>query len=256
VDFFEGYEKVQVDPAVLTKKRVVYIPEFTQDHDFHTKMSWYKIPEIRFSDYVECLKDVYAAREAPIVVHPDDRDPFTQAVLPFSEENEIFRQREKNVSMKLGYFHQKLAGKFPGYKTLKDGHESGLDVIKEDGTELWEWKNRHNTMNSSSARGVEDKLLKALSRGMKAFLVQVNCPNGKVCRYKMAGAIIILNGKQAYERISGRENFFDDLQSTIASTFEKFSTWTEIQQFVAQLPVPVSPGPRCQSVCTEQIYHT
>jgi hypothetical protein len=217
-------------------------------------MEWYKIPEIRFSDYVECLKDVYAAREAPITVITDERDPFTQAVMPFDVEREIFRQREKNVSMKLGYFHQKLAGKFPGYKTLKDGHESGLDVIKEDGTELWEWKNRHNTMNSGSAKSVEQKLSDALAKGMKAFLVQVNCPNGRVIRYKMPEAIRILNGKQAYAYISGREDFFEDLQSTIAATFTKF-TWSEIRQFAAQPPEPVSQEPRSQSVCTEPPSH-
>jgi hypothetical protein len=218
-------------------------------------MEWYKIPEIRFSDYVECLKDVYAAREAHISMIADERDPFTQAVLPFNMEMEIFRQREKNVSMKLGYFHQKLAGKFPGYKTLKDGHESGLDVIKEDGTELWEWKNRHNTMNSGSAKSVEQKLSDALAKGMKAFLVQVNCPNGKVMRHKMPAAISILNGKQAYAHMAGRESFFEDLQCTIAATFTKFITWSEIQQFAAQQPEPASQAPHCQSACTEPPSH-
>jgi len=213
-------------------------------------MEWYQIPEIRFRDYVECLADIYAARAVKIPNQGDTRDKFTKAVLPFDQTHEIYRMREKKVAMAMGYFHQNLAGKFNGYRTLKNGTPSGLDVEKEDGSEFWEWKNRHNTMNSASAKETENKLMAQVNQGRRAFLVQVNCPGGKVNRYKMPAAIAILNGEQAYTYISGRTNFFSDLVVTLTETFGRFTTYSEIQQFAAQLPEPASPVPHSQSAYT------
>lgn len=218
--------------------------------EFPTKMEWYMIPEIRFRDYVECLGDIYAARSVTIPIQGDTRDAFTKAVISFDQDHEIFRMREKKISMAFGYFHQNLAGKFNGYQTLKNGTSSGLDVIKEDGSEFWEWKNRHNTMNAASAKETENKLMAQVNQGRRAFLVQVNCPGGKVSRFKMAAAITILNGEQAYAYISGRPNFFSDLITTLTETFVKFKTYSEIQQFAGQLHEPASQVPHSQSACT------
>lgn len=222
----------------------------TIQNEFQIKMEWYLIPEIKFQDYAECLGDIYAARSVNIPIQGDTRDAFTKAVMPFNQDHEIFRKREKKIAMAFGYFHQNLAGKFNGYQTLKNGTSSGLDVIKEDGSEFWEWKNRHNTMNAASAKETENKLMAQVNKGRRAFLVQVNCPGGKVSRFKMAAAITILNGEQAYAYISGRPNFFSDLIETLTATFVKFTTYSEIQQFAAQLPAPVSPAPHSQSACT------
>lgn len=199
-------------------------------------MEWYKIPEIRFRDFIECLRGVYLARDASVATTVDDRDPFTKACVPYSAEHEAFRQREKNVSMKFGYFHQNLMGKFHGYKSLKNGDVTGIDLVKEDGTEAWEIKNRHNTMNSGSAKTVENKLLKMVEKGVKAFVVQVNCPNGKVNRHAMPAVITVFTGQQAYAYLSKRDGFWDDLISTVSETFARFKTLEEVEQFAAQLP--------------------
>ena len=213
-------------------------------------MEWYRIPEIPFREYVSCLEVLYSARNVNIPIQGDTRDAFTKAVMPFNQDHEIFRMREKKMTMALGYFHQNLAGKFNGYRTLKNGSPSGLDVEKEDGSEFWEWKNRHNTMNAASAKTTEIKLMDKVNQGRRAFLVQVNCPGGKVSRFKMPAAIAILSGEQAYAYISGRPNFFSDLIETLTATFVKFKTYSEIQKFAAQLPEPVSQALHSQSACT------
>lgn len=216
---------------------------------------WYKIPEIRFGDYVASLKGVYDARTANIDVQTDERDAFTKAVIPFRLEDELWRQRDKKISMALGDFHQKLMGKFPGYTDLGVGHETGLDLMKNDETEYWEVKNRHNTMNSSSAETALKKLLIVKEGGAKVFLAEINCPGGRVNRYGWPTDVTVLNGEQAYTHLAGgRVTFWNDLIYTISETFRRFSTYSEIQQFAAQLPLPISQEQHSQSVCIEQPY--
>ena len=135
---------------------------------------WYRIPEIAFKDYVACLKEVYAVLEGKHKSKGCD-DVFLRTILAahsgMSAEAwgvaEEKRRHEKALTMKMGDFHEELAGKFPGYKTLKLGDETGCDVQKADGSEIWEFKNRDNTMNSSSAESVVAKLAAEAAKGKK-----------------------------------------------------------------------------------------
>ncbi|MCL2632752.1 MAG: Eco47II family restriction endonuclease [Coriobacteriia bacterium] len=86
-------------------------------------------------------------------------------------QNEIVRQRDKSNNNSIGYFHQKIFSFISGCEVPKQG----WDVIYEPkgGLEIYEgmrvarafveMKNKHNTMNSSSARNtyirMQDKLL-------------------------------------------------------------------------------------------------
>ena len=142
----------------------------------------------------------------------------------------------------MGDFHEELAGKLPGWETLKVGDPSGCDVMKKDGTEYQEWKNRDNTMNSSSGSAVIGKLQALAAKGKKAVLVEVNCPKGKVCRFGAPPNIEVLNGQQAYARVSGRETFFDDLNTTLAYVFKTFKTYDALTKGTAQSALP-SPSP-------------
>ena len=77
--------------------------------------------------------------------------------------NEIFRQRDKSANNDIGYFHQRIFQYIANCRVPDNGKEGGWDVIfqKENGIELpdgdkvstvsVEMKNKHNTMNSSSA---------------------------------------------------------------------------------------------------------
>ena len=78
--------------------------------------------------------------------------------------NEIFRQRDKSNNNDIGYFHQRIFQYISGCRVPDNGKEGGWDVIYEnpngislpDGsivhTVYVEMKNKHNTMNSASAR--------------------------------------------------------------------------------------------------------
>jgi hypothetical protein len=144
------------------------------------------------------------------------------------EAAEAHRRYEKALSMKMGDFHEELAGKFPGYHTLENGDETGCDVQKIDGSEIWEWKNRDNTMNSGSAATVMTKLTKASAKSMKPYLVLVNCEKKKVPRLGAPEPVTVLTGRQAYAQLSGRAEFFDDLNATLDHTFRTYPTYATL----------------------------
>lgn len=77
--------------------------------------------------------------------------------------NEIFRQRDKSNTNEIGYFHQRIFSYIEHCRVPDNGKEGGWDVIYEspegyvldNGNKVAkvcvELKNKHNTMNSSSA---------------------------------------------------------------------------------------------------------
>lgn len=77
--------------------------------------------------------------------------------------NEIFRQRDKSNTNEIGYFHQRIFNYMNNCHVPDNGREGGWDVIYESpngyildngnmvAKVFVELKNKHNTMNSSSA---------------------------------------------------------------------------------------------------------
>jgi len=209
---------------------------------------WYRIPEIPFNSYVKCLRPLYsilgkknASKTSP--------DIFLQTILAshsgmtVDQWNQAEAQRlyEKTLSMKMGDFHEELMGKFPGYETLPVGHATGTDVKKSDDTEFFEVKNRDNTMNSGSGDSVIRKLAKLADEGKRATLVMVNTTKKKVPRFKAPAAVHVVNGKDAYAYLSGRDSFFDDLVKTLDETFKRFPSYESLENeaTVVQPPPPI-----------------
>lgn len=84
--------------------------------------------------------------------------------------NEIFRQRDKANNNDIGYFHQRIFRYIENCTVPENGEQGGWDVIYEnengitigDGLTVKriyvEMKNKHNTMNSSSAAKIFIKM--------------------------------------------------------------------------------------------------
>ena len=203
-------------------------------------MDWYRIREIALADYIDCIAPLYEVLEGKTesVSQPD---VFLKAALAgFSgmtseqwEAAERQRLYEKRLSMKMGDFHEELMGKFPGRVNLPVGHETGTDVGTVDNTEFMEIKNRDNTMNSGSAESVVRKLTQIAERGQSAILVLVNCVKKTVPRFGAPKSVRVMNGKEAYAYLSGRETFYDDLQLTLNETFRRFKTLSELRVAIA-----------------------
>jgi len=192
---------------------------------------WYRISEITHADFVECIHPLYYVLEGK---HESKTvaDPFARTVLMnfegLTEDDWTNMDRRrlymKSVEDKLGNMHEELMGKFPGYVCMRVGDKTGCDVRNTDGSMVMEVKNRHNTMNSSSAKSVVEKLSKLADKGVNAILVQVNCPNEQVTRFGAPANIQVWTGKQAYAFLSGRESFFDDVLATLDYVTKNYKT--------------------------------
>uniref|UniRef100_A0A6C0CET8 Restriction endonuclease n=1 Tax=viral metagenome TaxID=1070528 RepID=A0A6C0CET8_9ZZZZ len=201
-----------------------------------TNPSWYLIPEITFNSFIECIKGLYDVLEKKnkSKTFPD---VFLKTVLTsFSgltpdqwEAAETARMFQKALEAKMGFFHQDLMGKFNGYRTFKTGHSTGLDVCNDEKKEYIEVKNKNNTMNSGAGESAVKKLMKICDSGMKAILVQVNCPNGRVSRFKAPASVEVWDGKKAYAHLSGRETFFDELNKTLEYVFANYKTYEQLK---------------------------
>lgn len=87
-------------------------------------------------------------------------------------DNEVLRQNEKNSANLIGSFHQKI------FDYIGNGwvvQQSGYDIVNEAERVFAEMKNKHNTMNSSSAEAVYTKMQNTIWQDKKArcYLVEV-----------------------------------------------------------------------------------
>jgi hypothetical protein len=78
-----------------------------------------------------------------------------------NEENliqaEILRQIDKSINNSIGTFHEQILG---GINSFEIGNLSGFDIKAKDDSLFADIKNKHNTMNSSSAEALFQKLSK------------------------------------------------------------------------------------------------
>jgi hypothetical protein len=70
-------------------------------------------------------------------------------------QSEILRQIDKSINNSVGTFHEQILGGIEGYEV---GSLSGFDIKASDNTLFADIKNKHNTMNSSSAEALFQKL--------------------------------------------------------------------------------------------------
>lgn len=120
-------------------------------------------------------------------------------------ESECVRQIDKSNNNRIGYFHQylfKFAGN--GWIVPDNGTQGGFDVLNDQLHIYVEMKNKHNTMNSSSASDTYVKMQNKILRDDKAtcLLVETIAKNSQNMTWKLA---INKNGRKeiySHERIS------------------------------------------------------
>ena len=103
---------------------------------------------------------------------------------------ELSRQIDKSVNNAIGTFHEEILGGVKGYK---NGKLDGYDIKADDNSLYAEIKNKHNTMNSSSAESAFQKLARFAddNKTAKCYLVEVLAK--KSFEKKWEG---IINGKE------------------------------------------------------------
>jgi len=152
-------------------------------------------------------------------------------------ELEIIRQMDKSNTNHIGYFHQNI------FKYIGAGWEvpkQGFDLVNEQEKIYVEMKNKHNTMNSSSAQktyiAMQNKILKGAD--ITCMLVEVIAKQSQNTPWKIS-----INGEQYmhenirrvsmdkfYEIVTGHTTGFRDLcevlptvLADVIETFEKGS---------------------------------
>lgn len=87
-------------------------------------------------------------------------------------QSEILRQIDKSINNSIGTFHEQLLG---GIKGFEVGNLSGYDIKAKDNTLFADIKNKHNTMNSSAAEALFQKLARYANdyKKAKCYWVQI-----------------------------------------------------------------------------------
>lgn len=97
-------------------------------------------------------------------------------------ETECIRQIDKTNNNRIGYFHQYLF-KYASddWEVPSNGERDGFDILNEKQHIYVEMKNKHNTMNSASAKNTYIKMQHQLLRDDKAtcMLVEVIAKNSQ-----------------------------------------------------------------------------
>jgi len=85
---------------------------------------------------------------------------------------EVLRQADKSINNSIGIFHEQILGGIEGFSM---GNLSGYDIKADDDSLFADIKNKHNTMNSSAAEALFQKLSRYANDNKKAkcYWVQI-----------------------------------------------------------------------------------
>lgn len=128
-------------------------------------------------------------------------------------QSEILRQIDKSINNSIGTFHEQILG---GIKGFEAGNLSGYDIKAEDDTLFADIKNKHNTMNSSAAEALFQKLARYANdyKKAKCYWVQI-LAKGSFCELWSGdingkeyshSRVYKISGDQFYTLLSGQED--------------------------------------------------
>lgn len=137
-------------------------------------------------------------------------------------EAEILRQIDKSVNNSIGTFHEQILGGIEGFEV---GKLSGFDIKATDNTLFADIKNKHNTMNSSAAESLFQKLARYADtyKQAKCYWVQILAKasfnerwsgeiNGKEYSHSRVHKI---SGDQFYALLTGQDDAFFQLYKAL-----------------------------------------
>ena len=203
-------------------------------------------------------------RKINLAVKQKDKSVFKNVVDPFSAlfdsfyqditlekwlDQEKNRQLQKTLQNLIGDFHQSVIGSIPGWDNLKSGKSIDLRNMKKK--IIAEIKNKHNTMNSSSALAVYDKLQKHIDYGdayeeFTAYCVAIIpirpgkldalfAPSERGTPRPRRENIRIIDGKSFYEIATGDPDSLQKLYTRIAFLLAK-EKGSDFKKYISNKP--------------------
>ena len=144
-------------------------------------------------------------------------------------ETEILRQIDKSINNSIGTFHEQILGGIEGFEM---GQLSGFDIKATDNSLFADIKNKHNTMNSSSAESLFQKLAHYANtyKQAKCYWVQILAKssfnekwlseiNGKEYSHSR---VYKISGDQFYALLTGQEDAFYQLYQALPIAIADF----------------------------------
>jgi len=144
-------------------------------------------------------------------------------------KSEILRQIDKTINNHIGSFHENILGGVEGYEV---GNLSGFDIKASDNSLFADIKNKHNTMNSSSAEALFQKLARYANdyKQAKCYWVQILAKgsfdelwtgdiNGKEYSHSR---VYKISGDRFYAKLTGQEDAFVMLFKALPTAIRDF----------------------------------
>jgi len=142
---------------------------------------------------------------------------------------EILRQIDKSINNSIGTFHEQVLGGIQGFEV---GNLSGFDIKANDDTLFADIKNKHNTMNSSSAEALFQKLSRYADNYKKAkcYWVQILAKgsfnehwkgdiNGKEYSHSR---VFKISGDQFYALLTGKDDALFQLYKALPKAIDDY----------------------------------
>jgi translation elongation factor EF-G len=133
-------------------------------------------------------------------------------------QSEVLRQIDKSINNSIGTFHEQILG---GIKGFQIGKNSGFDIKAKNDTLFADVKNKHNTMNSSAAEALFQKLSRYANdyKKAKCYWVQILAKNSfnELWTAEINGKeyshsrVFKISGDRFYALLSGRQNAIFEL---------------------------------------------
>lgn len=142
---------------------------------------------------------------------------------------EILRQIDKSINNSIGTFHEQILGGVEGFEV---GNLSGFDIKAEDDLLFADIKNKHNTMNSSSAEALFQKLARYADdyKKAKCYWVQILAKgsfnelwkgeiNGKEYSHSR---VYKISGDQFYALLTGKKDALFQLYKALPNAINDY----------------------------------
>ncbi len=156
-------------------------------------------------------------------------------------QSEILRQIDKSINNSIGTFHEQILG---GIKGFEAGNLSGYDIKARDNTLFADIKNKHNTMNSSAAEALFQKLKRYADdyKQAKCYWVQI-LAKGSFCELWSGdingkeyshSRVYKISGDQFYALLSGQQDAILQLYKALPSAIKDYLKSVEEADEIAE----------------------
>lgn len=156
-------------------------------------------------------------------------------------QSEILRQIDKSINNSIGTFHEQILG---GIKGFEAGNLSGYDIKAKDNTLFADIKNKHNTMNSSAAEALFQKLKRYADdyKQAKCYWVQI-LAKGSFCELWSGdingkeyshSRVYKISGDQFYALLSGKQDAMFQLYKALPIAIKDYLKSVEESEEIAE----------------------